>query len=55
MSLDFSLVCKCCGHAVWDYNITHNLGQMAHLKANREAWNPSNYNPKNNDEEMKHL
>jgi len=25
---------------------------QTHLKANREAWNPSNYDPKNNDREM---
>lgn len=29
MSLDLSLRCKCCGNAVFDSNITHNLNTMA--------------------------
>lgn len=41
MSLDFGLVCKCCGHTVYEGNITHNLVQMAIEVGIYEAlWRP---------------
>lgn len=29
MSLDVTLICPCCNSPVFEYNITHNLGEMA--------------------------
>jgi len=41
MSLDFSLICKCCNREIFEINITHNLGKMAsEAKIYKHLWSP---------------